>query len=110
VVFCSYAAADSVDHAYRQFADAVRDVIADWPWPEAGDLARGARRPPGGVWFGWKNFYDEDQPLRSVAQTMAVEPRPVSCRISSHYDSSIGRLNGAQQRDRSLVGGRADEL
>ena len=32
VEFCGYvAAADSVDHAYRRFADAVKDVIADWP-------------------------------------------------------------------------------
>ncbi len=31
VEFCGYVAADSVDHAYRRFADAVRAVIADWP-------------------------------------------------------------------------------
>jgi hypothetical protein len=30
VKFCGYVAADSVDHAYRRFADAVRDVIVDW--------------------------------------------------------------------------------
>jgi hypothetical protein len=33
--------------------------------------------PPAGAWFGWKNFYDEDQPMRSPAQTMVLEPRPV---------------------------------
>lgn len=33
--------------------------------------------PPAGVWFGWKNFYDEDTTLRSPADTMAVEPSPV---------------------------------
>ncbi len=33
--------------------------------------------PPEGVWFGWKNFYDEDLTLRSPADTMAVEPPPV---------------------------------
>jgi hypothetical protein len=27
--------------------------------------------------FGWKNFYDEDTPTRSPADTMAVEPTPV---------------------------------
>lgn len=31
VEFCGSVAADSVDHAYRRFVDAVRDVIADWP-------------------------------------------------------------------------------
>jgi hypothetical protein len=29
------------------------------------------------VQFGWKNFYDEDQPLRSPAATMALDPPPV---------------------------------
>ena len=33
--------------------------------------------PPDGVQFGWKNFYDEDTPLRSPAATMGLEPRPV---------------------------------
>ncbi len=33
--------------------------------------------PPADVWFGWKNFYDEDTTLRSPADTMAVEPSPV---------------------------------
>lgn len=31
VEFCGYVAADSVDDAYRRFAAAVCDVIADWP-------------------------------------------------------------------------------
>ena len=33
--------------------------------------------PPASVWFGWKNFYDEDTTLRSPADTFAVEPSPV---------------------------------
>jgi len=34
--------------------------------------------PPAGVWWGWKNFYDEDIPgLRSPADTLAVTPSPV---------------------------------
>jgi hypothetical protein len=34
--------------------------------------------PPEGVWWGWKNFYDEDIPgLRSPEDTLAVEPAPV---------------------------------
>lgn len=32
---------------------------------------------PERVHFGWKNFYDEDTPLRSPADTMALEPTPV---------------------------------
>ncbi len=33
--------------------------------------------PPPGVWWGWKNFYDEDTPgVRSPGATMAVDPRP----------------------------------
>ncbi len=32
---------------------------------------------PEGVWLGWKNFEDEDQPMLSVKQTMErVDPRP----------------------------------
>lgn len=33
--------------------------------------------PPDNVWFGWKNFYDEDTPTRSPADTMALDPKPV---------------------------------
>jgi hypothetical protein len=33
--------------------------------------------PPAGVWWGWKNFFDEDPTLRSPADTLAVEPHPV---------------------------------
>jgi hypothetical protein len=28
------------------------------------------------VWWGWKNFYDEDRPTLTPAQTVAVEPSP----------------------------------
>ncbi|MDX1621079.1 MAG: hypothetical protein R3320_08825, partial [Nitriliruptorales bacterium] len=34
------------------------------------------RDPPAGVWWGWKNFHDEDQPTRSPEATMALEPKP----------------------------------
>ena len=34
-----------------------------------------AARPPG-VPLGWKNFYDEDYPMFTPAQTMAKHPRP----------------------------------
>ena len=33
--------------------------------------------PPDGVHFGWKNFYDEDTPVRSPGATMALTPPPV---------------------------------
>ena len=29
-----------------------------------------------GMFLAWKNFYDEDQPLLSPAETFSVEPRP----------------------------------
>ncbi|WP_212841445.1 hypothetical protein [Catellatospora sp. IY07-71] len=32
---------------------------------------------PAQVWWGWKNFYDEDKPTFSPKQTFAVEPSPV---------------------------------
>lgn len=32
---------------------------------------------PAGVHFGWKNFYDEDSPMRSPADTVALTPSPV---------------------------------
>ena len=32
---------------------------------------------PVGVRFGWKNFYDEDSPVRSPADTVALTPSPV---------------------------------
>lgn len=31
---------------------------------------------PAGMWLGWKNFYDEDSPTFTPAQTMDVRPRP----------------------------------
>ena len=33
--------------------------------------------PPEGVWWGWKNFYDEDAPTPTPEETMAVEPAPL---------------------------------
>jgi hypothetical protein len=35
-----------------------------------------ANNPPDGVWWGWKNFYDEDRPTMTPAETVAVEPLP----------------------------------
>lgn len=32
---------------------------------------------PTGVLYGWKNFFDEDEPLRSPTQTVALQPSPV---------------------------------
>lgn len=32
---------------------------------------------PPNVWWGWKNFYDEDQPTFTPQQTVAVKPAPV---------------------------------
>ncbi|WP_214365661.1 hypothetical protein [Pseudonocardia sp. H11422] len=32
--------------------------------------------PPPGVWWGWKNFYDEDEPTFTPAQTVAITPAP----------------------------------
>ncbi|MCB7136990.1 hypothetical protein [Cellulosimicrobium marinum] len=31
---------------------------------------------PPGVWWGWKNFYDEDAPMLTPEQTWQVEPTP----------------------------------
>jgi hypothetical protein len=33
--------------------------------------------PPPGTWFGWKNFIDEDEPMFSPAETVAVDPTPL---------------------------------
>jgi hypothetical protein len=33
--------------------------------------------PPPHVWWGWKNFYDEDQPTFTPGRTVAVRPSPV---------------------------------
>jgi hypothetical protein len=32
---------------------------------------------PRDVWWGWKNFYDEDRPTFTPRQTVAVKPSPV---------------------------------
>ena len=41
------------------------------------DLGRGRRRAaPKGAPFGWKNFYDEDTPMLTPAQTMSRKPTP----------------------------------
>jgi hypothetical protein len=32
---------------------------------------------PAGVLYGWKNFFDEDEPLRTPTETMALQPSPV---------------------------------
>ena len=33
--------------------------------------------PPPDVWWGWKNFYDEDQPTFTPEQTVEMSPAPV---------------------------------
>jgi hypothetical protein len=33
--------------------------------------------PPDGVWWAWKNFYDEDRPTFTPAETMRLDPQPV---------------------------------
>lgn len=33
--------------------------------------------PPPSVWWGWKNFYDEDQPTFTASGTVAISPSPV---------------------------------
>ena len=35
------------------------------------------RAAPPGVTFGWKNFYDEDAPMLTPAQTMTRKPTPL---------------------------------
>jgi hypothetical protein len=32
--------------------------------------------PPASVYFGWKNFYDEDHPVLTPEQTMGLQPQP----------------------------------
>jgi hypothetical protein len=33
--------------------------------------------PPANVWWGWKNFYDEDKPTFTPQQTAGIAPAPV---------------------------------
>jgi hypothetical protein len=40
------------------------------------DTWRVLRRDAPPVWWGWKNFYDEDQPTMTPAETMAIDPPP----------------------------------
>lgn len=42
-----------------------------------GTYATIVRDAPPGVWWGWKNFHDEDVPTRSPADTVALDPSPV---------------------------------
>ncbi len=42
-----------------------------------GTYATIVRDAPAGVWWGWKNFHDEDVPTRSPADTVALDPSPV---------------------------------
>jgi hypothetical protein len=34
------------------------------------------RNAPKGMYFGWKNFHDEDHPMLNAAQTMLITPKP----------------------------------
>lgn len=33
--------------------------------------------PPAGIWWGWKNFYDEDPTVRPPADVLTLDPSPV---------------------------------
>ncbi len=33
--------------------------------------------PPDGLWWGWKNFYDEDPTVRSPTDVLSLEPSPM---------------------------------
>jgi hypothetical protein len=35
------------------------------------------QNPLPSVWWDWKNFHDEDQPMFTPAETVAIEPSPV---------------------------------
>ena len=39
-----------------------------------GSITAGA---PAGMHFGWKNFFDEDAPMRTPTETVALQPSPV---------------------------------
>jgi hypothetical protein len=41
-----------------------------------GSWGRMVRSLPAGAFTGWKNFYDEDRPTPTAAETMANEPQP----------------------------------
>ena len=45
--------------------------LKDTTWRTVVDAA------PDGIWLGWKNFYDEDEPMLTPRQTMARRPQPV---------------------------------
>jgi hypothetical protein len=68
----------------RETLDATRDELAYLVQMD-GDGAPGDKfatwealkqDPPEGLYFGWKNFYDEDAPTFSPEETFAVEPKP----------------------------------
>jgi len=68
----------------RETLDATRDELAYLVQMD-GDGAPGDKfatwdalkqDPPEGLFFGWKNFYDEDTPTFSPEETLAVEPKP----------------------------------
>lgn len=47
------------------------------PGSKDGTWASVTAAAPKGVPFGWKNFYDEDKPMLSPAQTMSKQPTPL---------------------------------
>jgi hypothetical protein len=68
----------------RETLDATRDELAYLVQMD-GDGAPGDKfatwealkqDPPEGLFFGWKNFYDEDSPTFTPEETLAVEPKP----------------------------------
>ena len=68
----------------RERLDTSRDALAyviqmDGQGPQSSKLETWrsvTADPPDNVRFGWKNFYDEDQPVRSPGGTMALDPTP----------------------------------
>ena len=58
-------------------ADAIAGLtVAVMGVPQAMAYAMIADLPPTAA-TGWKNFYDEDRPTPTPAQTLAVTPRPI---------------------------------
>ncbi|MGQ7297317.1 hypothetical protein [Quadrisphaera sp. KR29] len=67
----------SLDTSHDELAFVVHADGAGSPGDkEATYRALQAEAPPGVVW-GWKNFYDEDSPTFSPAQTVEQQPSPV---------------------------------
>ena len=68
----------------REFLDMSRDELAimihaDGQGPQGSKQQTWStlrQNAPEGLAWGWKNFYDEDLPMLTPEETVAVEPRP----------------------------------